>query len=445
MCRSLPDDTNFTFYETLADANLTDANDGVNQTDFDYFAEQVASVLNVYYTPLLVALGSIGNLLSVFVFFTSKLRMQSTSQYLSALAVSDTIFLFQLLPPWLNAVQLTGVFHRQGFCQVFVYISYVTCCVSAWLVVAFTIERFVAVLYPLQRNVVCTVTRARHIIFTVAVAALLLNLPVLRFAIPTKNDCNIDFEYLDHAARFNLVDTAVSFTIPLAVIIFLNAWIMVGVWRLERARHQLMKAERPLMILPSRARPARLTGCPRSQQRVTRMLLVVSSVFVVLNMPAYTMRILAYAYDMSYGEYSGRWAALQQVALMFFNTNFGINFLLYCLSGQNFRSALRQSLPWLRSKARRAIAVRRAASFRPARASSVSTSFVSCTEATNCAATVPTPAPCHRRDDTFISRWTFDNSRQRQLATPPQIEQTERVEMQVLAPAHMSIVGTHNI
>lgn len=267
-------------------------------TLFDSFALTLASVLNLYYTPLLVALGSIGNLLSVFVFYRSKLRLQSTSQYLSALALSDTVFLLQLLPPWLNAVHITGLFHREGFCQIFVYISYVTCSFSAWLVVAFTIERFVAVLYPLRRNAVCTLRRARYVIAGIALGSLLLNVPVLRFAIPTTNDCNIDYEYLVHAARFNLVDTAVSFTVPLAVIIVLNTWIMIGVCRLERARQQLIKAEQRLEVLGNRARPVRQLGCPRSQQRVTRMLLIVSSVFVCFNLPAYTMRIVAYACDM---------------------------------------------------------------------------------------------------------------------------------------------------
>lgn len=54
----------------------------------------------------------------------------------------------------------------------------------------------------------------------------------------------------------------------------------------------------------------------------------------------------------SSGDYSGRWAALQQLALMFFNTNFGINFILYCLTGQNFRRELCQSVPCLRQRTR---------------------------------------------------------------------------------------------
>ncbi|CAH0716685.1 unnamed protein product, partial [Brenthis ino] len=256
---------------------------------------QVVSDLYLYYTPLLVCLGSIGNLVSVFVFYSSKLRLQSTSQYLSALAISDTIFLLQLLPPWLSAAQVTSLFYTGGFCQVFVYVSYVSCCLSAWLVVAFTVERFVAVVYPLRRNAMCTLARARHVIISLTISAIVLNLPVLRFALPTRDDCNIDREYLEHAARFNLVDTVLSFTIPLGMIIVLNTWIMLGVCRLERTRNQLMKTEQPQ--LNQRARCTRLQGCPRSQQKVTRMLLIVSSVFVILNLPAYTIRVLAYAYD----------------------------------------------------------------------------------------------------------------------------------------------------
>ncbi|KAG7313539.1 hypothetical protein JYU34_000682 [Plutella xylostella] len=74
-------------------------------------------------------------------------------------------------------------------------------------------------------------------------------------------------------------------------------------------------------------------------------------------------------------EHSGVWGALQQLALMFFNTNFGINFILYCMSGQNFRRALRQMLPrwWRREPA----AVVRVDTSVPVRASSLSSKFLS--------------------------------------------------------------------
>lgn len=247
-----------------------------NTTLIDTAVEQIATLLNVYYTPLLVVLGLIGNLLSVFVFYKSKLWLQPTSQYLSVLAVSDTVFLIHLLPPWLNAVHLATLFHREGFCQVIVFTSYVSCSLSAWLVVAFTVERFVAVLHPLKRNAMCTVKRARLIIVVLIIAALLVNLPILRFVVPNNNDCNVGSEYVKPASQFNVADTIISFTFPLALIITLNTCITVGVWRLGQARARAQRA----------------------QHRVTRMLLIVSTVFVVFNLPAYTMRILAYAYEM---------------------------------------------------------------------------------------------------------------------------------------------------
>ncbi|XP_068619989.1 RYamide receptor [Battus philenor] len=420
--------------ETLSDLNNTLKTD---QNLFDRVTEQVASALNIYYIPVLIALGAIGNLLSVFVFYRSKLRFQSTSQYLSALAVSDTVFLLQLLPPWLNVVHFSGLFHQRGFCQFFVYISYVSCTLSAWIVVAFTIERFVAVLYPLQRNFVCTVRRARYVIAGIVLGSLLLNIPVLRFAIPTSNDCNIDYEYLVHAARFNLVDTAVSFTVPLAVIIVLNTWIMIGVCRFERARQQLMNAEQIVVLGNRIQQPIRQVGCPRSQQRVTRMLLIVSSVYVCLNLPAYTLRIIAYAYNKGDGESGGRWATLQQVALIFFNTNFGINFILYCLSGQNFRRALKNTMPRFGINARRAYAARRALSSHPARGSNVTTSFISnCTEATsNCGAPAATSTLRRRHPQRYISRWTFDNSRQRR-AQGYSCGSPESIELRAVDPGH---------
>lgn len=65
-------------------------------------AEKINDFLVMYYTPVLVCLGCIGNVLSVFVFFRTKLKKLSSSYYLSALAVSDTIFLLSLLIVWLN-------------------------------------------------------------------------------------------------------------------------------------------------------------------------------------------------------------------------------------------------------------------------------------------------------------------------------------------------------
>ncbi|CAH1647917.1 unnamed protein product [Spodoptera littoralis] len=413
-----------------------------NQNVYYENIETVASILYVYYTPLLVLLGSVGNIISVYVFFTSKLRLQSTSLYLSALALSDTLFLQLLLPPWLDAIQITTIFHKSGFCQVFVYSSYTACCLSAWLVVAFTIERFVAVLYPLRRNSMCTVTRAKVVILLLLVGSLIANIPLIKFASPSINDCNIDDDYIEHAARFNLADTIVSFSFPLGIIIIFNIWIVVGVYQRAHERREL-NVERAAWTeygCDRAAMTARALPPLRSQHRVTRMLLIVSTVFVALNLPAYTMRLLAYAYDLSSDEYSGRWAALQQLSLLFFNTNFGINFILYCLTGQNFRRELCQSIPCLRTRVRRdelrltcrnaartgsvtgyeLCAVHMRPRMRRNSCGGHTASYVSCTEASTSISagrevSMGSDAPCNvrrHRSEPLINRWNVVMSRQ---------------------------------
>ncbi|KAJ6643654.1 hypothetical protein Bhyg_08618, partial [Pseudolycoriella hygida] len=74
-----------------------------------------------------------------------------------------------------------------------------------------------------------------------------------------------------------------------------------------------------------------------SQMKVTKMLLIVSSVFVCLNMPSYVMRLVAFLQK----EESKITIVLQYYCYLPFLTNFGINFILYCVSGQNFRKAIK--------------------------------------------------------------------------------------------------------
>jgi len=77
-----------------------------------------------YYPLAVVCLGSLGNCLSVMVFFGTKLRKQSSSYYLSSLAISDTLFLLIQLMPVLSKVGI-GIYHMHGFCQFFVYLAQV--------------------------------------------------------------------------------------------------------------------------------------------------------------------------------------------------------------------------------------------------------------------------------------------------------------------------------
>lgn len=97
-------------------------------------ASSVINVIEFYYTPALVAFGALGNCLSVYVVFATKMRRTSSSFYLAALALSDTGFLLSVLVNWLGLYYDVQILNQQGFCQFLVYLTNVCSFLSSWCV-----------------------------------------------------------------------------------------------------------------------------------------------------------------------------------------------------------------------------------------------------------------------------------------------------------------------
>ncbi|XKL59563.1 hypothetical protein PGB90_000579 [Kerria lacca] len=240
--------------------------------------------------------------------------------------------------------------------------SHVCSFLSVWLVVMFTVERFIAVRYPLHRLAVCTVTRARACIVILSLIALPIFSPYFVMAAPqvlTETSNNITYEteicslvpkYAGLAFYYNHFDVFLTLILPFCIIVVLNTLIC-------RAVHELAQVRRSL-TLNSRKRQKQRNNCQRmhnshlhrsfphcsnsNQNKVTQMLLVVSTVFICLNLPSYILRLWVYI-----NEYCNilpfdepLMMVLQHYSNVLFATNFGINFVLYCISGQNFRKAL---------------------------------------------------------------------------------------------------------
>ncbi|KAJ9600366.1 hypothetical protein L9F63_009336, partial [Diploptera punctata] len=323
-----------------------------NETYSDPKWRNVIEGVERYYIAILILLGTIGNCISVLVFFTTKLRKLSSSFYLAALAISDTGFLIALFMAWLNSFGVP-LFYITGLCKMNTYLQYVCSFLSAWLVVAFTVERFIAVRYPLRRPSMCTVARAKLVLASLTLLALGLYIPSIQVAkMEIHNDkpaCGLDGDYKSLAIVINHVDFVVTFILPFAMIATLNAWISLMVWKLARIRrgltftsgrdtHQQQYHVTRDSHRRSQTQPQHSVRSPSSQTKVTKMLLVVSTVFLCLNLPSYVLRVLIYVQNSETGM-RAELAILQHVASVFFNTNFGINFVLYCVSGQNFRRA----------------------------------------------------------------------------------------------------------
>lgn len=293
------------------DYNVTDPMSGGNRTFLEII--RWLECIELYYTPFLVATGTIGNWLSVIVFFSTKLRKLSSSYYLAALAISDTGFLLAHLMTWLNMIEIK-YFNTPVVCEVSIYVSMVCSFLSVYFIVAFTVERFIAVRYPLKRPSMCTVSRAKIVLSSLTLLALIAYTPTFIIAgveervleNRTVLYCDVREGYKDLSNIINNIDTFLVLIIPFSTICVINICICFTVWKLARIRRTMTNsASSTTRTVNGIHRPTIRTAaasCMRnqsSQTKVTKMLLVVSTVFLILNLPSYIFRARSYFVEVS--------------------------------------------------------------------------------------------------------------------------------------------------
>nr|XP_053642493.1 thyrotropin-releasing hormone receptor-like [Cherax quadricarinatus] len=294
--------------------------------DYDYesynFTDEqwgIVRQLNTYYVPLLIVVGFVGNLLSCVVFLNTRLRMRSSSYYLAALAIADVTYLFILFLVWLDLLGF-NTFNVNVMCQLEIYLGSVSSSLSVWLTVAFTVERFIAVQYPLQRPTVCTVHRAKTVIVLLSTFSVTVHLYVFVTAgVIVHQD---ESEYNNTSA---------------CVPAFVGANLRAA---------DAVPASAEVLSYPSKNPRSILST--RTQYSITKMLLLISTVFIILNLPSHVIRVHAFISSLWGEDHDSdevtMWN-LQQLFMQLQYTHFSINFVFYSTCGATFRKCLFQLLP----------------------------------------------------------------------------------------------------
>ncbi len=313
-----------------------------------------------YLTPFIIVVGILGNVASLFVFRHRALRRLSASLYLTAICMSDSFVLLTYvlwdwlnkgLPHWPGGHRLPLV-NAPGLCEAFLFPSYVFRLVSVWLIVTFTVERYVAVCHPLQRRLICTRSFSVKLIGTVCcVAAVLCTYkPALNHA-QTVNGFYICSSRPGFEDANWVLDSiyGVSITaLPFAIITLLNTLIL-------RKLVCCRKSE----LLESRA----FSTESRMRLEFTVILLTISFCFICLNIPYFA--VWCKRFQTIDGLRSGRpsdgaagnVSSLQDmltsqqdssnrdkflVARTIFYLNYAVNFFLYCVTGKQYRKHVMQ-------------------------------------------------------------------------------------------------------
>jgi hypothetical protein len=298
--------------------------------------------VHLYCTPPIIVLGLVGNCFSFLVFTRTNQRHLSSSVYLAALAVVDSTFLLQLMLLWPTYLRVFLI-HQQGLCQLVIYISYVSSFLSVWIVVAFTVERFIVCMDPLRRSTMCTPGRAKIVVISLSVFALVAysyNMWTSSVFVNehSHKECMIRVQFQSLVDVVGLIDSFITLVLPVLAIIIMNMKI---IGKLLYFKDQPMTSTTTSTCAASSLRTSYATR-GRSQMKVTKMLLVVSTIFLILNVPSHLVRV----YDTFQTFFNPSYAPpkylllLQQFFTFLFNCNFSVNFFLYSLCGTSFRKAL---------------------------------------------------------------------------------------------------------
>jgi hypothetical protein len=240
--------------------------------------------INIYVTFVIIFVGLIGNGLAVMVFAQKRFRLHSSSIYLLGLAISDGLFLlmhlfedtlrafidanlngdeYQIINQeclkyvenqnnekiqnsFLRMVNITDRF--ESACRLINYFRYFLRFISAYIIVAFTIQRAIAIYSPLLINSIESNKNAWFVVTVLSLTGFFSNIWVpfffgLREEEKKKDQGNFTIEYCDVQNTFSgayftttIIYISLIMLVPILIIFFCNALIIIQILRARKNR-----------------------------------------------------------------------------------------------------------------------------------------------------------------------------------------------------------------
>ena len=312
------------------DIHTTDVPEWQNITDDSliHTVVQVRAAIEAYLLPIICAIGLISNTLALVTFLQKPLRNKSCCVYLAGRSVSDNGFLGTLLLIWISGKLQLGLGSILGICQMILFLTYVCGCISVWLVVFVTVENYIRICHPFFVQRLCTTKCAKIIMFVLT----LLTLAIYNFPLwISQPDCSPNSARIEITQAFIYADTLITLVIP----VILMAGLLVAILCSLFASYHLRRK----YSTPSAQRGSNLLA------KVTKMLLAVSVIFLLMNLPSHIIRlqILINSFLPGYQDATYHEGLIQTITYQIYYLSLSINLLVYLAFGEQFREVFKQT------------------------------------------------------------------------------------------------------
>lgn len=338
--------------EDLVGKNVTQADALEWPCDLRAFWVELLPLVNIvrfllsYGTSVIVICGVFLNVLSFVVLTSKHMRKTTSNLYLAFLAVYDTCsltFNFMIGVIRGNSEAANKNFQNsEGLCTFHGVIVELFNLLSVWIIVSFTVERFVMVKFPLKAR---TWSPRKTVVTLIIVSVTMTIISFHKIAVSGFEGDSV-FGYKACKTRRKIFKeiiylyVALNTWLPTCTIVTLNGIIIWELKKNQQKRQQMVQS-----------------SMTKSDERATRLLLMVSSTFVLLVLPLGIVQSVELVWngtkavppghpdyvDFMITKMKLKWT--RAFFFFFYQINFAINFFLYVSSSASrFRANLRHIL-----------------------------------------------------------------------------------------------------
>ena len=210
-----------------------------------------------------------------------------------------------------------------------------------FLIVAMTVDKYIAIKWPHKAATYSTPRRAKLIVVTLYVCVCIYNIPHFFLSSVNFGRClNFGIRSIITSV-YSWMSFVVNAEIPFTMLIHMN-YVIVKVVRDSRKLFDSNDAYTGQGI--DQGMEARQKTMKNAENQLTIMLLLVTTLFLILLCPTYFRFIyLVFPKRDTPLDYA-KSVLIHIITAELYITNSGINFFLYCLSGKKFRDDLKETM-----------------------------------------------------------------------------------------------------
>ncbi|XP_053454134.1 neuromedin-U receptor 1 isoform X1 [Nycticebus coucang] len=303
---------------------------------------------------LIFVMGTVGNGLTCLVILRHKAMRTPTNYYLLSLAVSDLLVLLVGLPLELYEMRHNYPFLLgTGGCYFRTLLLETVCLASVLNVTALSVERYMAVVHPLQARSMVTSAHVRRVLAVVWGLAVLCSLPntslhgIQQLHVPCRGIVPNSAMCMPVCPRalYNLVvqiTTLLFFCLPMATISVL--YLLIGLRLRQETLLLRQKAKGRGAAVAGSRDTHRLQLQDRGRRQVTKMLFVLVVVFGICWAPFHVDRLMWSSVSDWTEGLDLAFQYVHVVSGVFFYLSSAANPVLYSLMSSRFRESFQEAL-----------------------------------------------------------------------------------------------------